>query len=176
MADDVPVEALHFEVDGLEDIQKKRTMEIQNPKSNNKAWPAYQQQESQAEREELEDELRQLRERFADMELADVRAAVELKQLLSRPLTNRDGSPDIEELFAEASRREVELRRIKADRERPGQDKKTILHEIKKIQIKLQGLEGPYTLVRKEETQRPGDKLQQLNERKSQPDDSGSVS
>lgn len=169
------VGTLSFEVDGFEDMWKPRTKELQSQKSSHKKLPFDQQQGLQAEREELEDDLRQLRKRFADMELADVRAATELKQLLSRPLTNRDGSPDIEELFAEANRRDIELRRIKAKRNRPGQDKKAILHEIEKIQTKLEDLGGPYALVRKD-TRRMGEKLEQSYERQSQPDYSCSVS
>lgn len=60
------------------------------------------------------------------MELEDVRATEELDQLLSRPWAQRDGSPDIEELFAEGDNRDTELHCIAANRDRAG-EYKTIL-------------------------------------------------
>lgn len=165
-----------FEADDLEDICRKRSEEYQNLKASYETWCVDQQQKLQAETEELGDELRQLKKRFTDMELAYARATEELEQLLSRPWAQRDGSPDIEELFAEGDRRNAELRRIAAIRDSPGEDKKAILREIEKIQNKLEGLPAAYDLIRKKETRGLREKLEQLWQRQSQPDFSATVS
>lgn len=167
---------LPFEADDLEDMCQRRSEEYQSLKASYETWCVDQQQKLQAETKELEDELRQLKKRSTDMELAHMRATEELEQLLSRPWAQRDGSPDIEELFAEGDRRNTELRRIAAIRDRPGEDKKTNLREIEKVQNRLEGLPAAYDLIRKEETRGLKDKLEQLWQRKSQPDFLATVS
>lgn len=148
--------------DKLEDMCKKRSEEYQGIKANYEALRVDQQQKQQTEREELEDKLRQLKKDLSDVEQEDLRASEELEQLLSRPKVHRDGSADIEELIAEADRWHSDLRRIRADRDRLGENKETILRDIEKIQNKLEGLPAAYAQFHKEETRRLGEQLEEL--------------
>lgn len=104
------------------------------------------------------------------MGLDNSRATEELGQLLSRPWMQRDGSPDIDELFAEADRWNSDLRRIRADRDRPGEKKEAILRDIEKTRNKLEGLPAAYALIRKEETRRLKEQLKDLWHRHNQQD------
>lgn len=157
-----------FEAGKLEDMCKKRSEEYQGIKANYEAWCVDQQQNLQTEREELEDELRQLKKNLSDVEQGDSRASEELGKLLSRPWMHREDSPDIEELFAEADRWNSDLRRIRADRDRPSVNKQAIVRDIEKIQNKLEGLPAKYALIRKEETQRLKEQLEDLWRRQNQ--------
>lgn len=148
--------------DKLEDMCMKRSEQYQRIKANHEAWCVDRQQKQQMEREELEDELRQLKKRLSDVEQEDLRASEELGRLLSRPRMHRDGSPDIEELFAETDKWYSDLRRIRAERDRLGENKEAIVREIEKIQSKLEGLPAAYGLIHKEETRRLGEQLEDL--------------
>ncbi|KAL2275894.1 hypothetical protein FJTKL_01449 [Diaporthe vaccinii] len=148
--------------DKLEDMCMKRSEQYQRIKANHEAWCVDRQQKQQMEGEELEDELRQLKKRLSDVEQEDLRASEELGRLLSRPRMHRDGSPDIEELFAEADKWHSDLRRIRADRDRLGENKEAIVREIEKIQSKLESLPAAYGLIHKEETRRLGEQLEDL--------------
>ncbi|KAG6363519.1 hypothetical protein INS49_008620 [Diaporthe citri] len=159
-----------FGADKLEDMCKKRSEEYQRIKANHEAWCVDQQQKQQMETEELEDELRQLKKHLSDVELEDSRATEKLGQLLSRPWMHREGSPDIEALFAEADRWNSDLCRIRADRDRPGEKKDAIVRDIEKVQNKLEGLPAAYALIRKEETRRLREQLEDLWHRQNQPD------
>ncbi|KAK7741356.1 hypothetical protein SLS63_000909 [Diaporthe eres] len=151
-----------FGADKLEDMCKKTSEDYQGIKANYEAWCVDQKQKQQTEREELEDGLRQLKNHLSDVEQEDLRASEELRKLLSRPRMHRDGSPDVGELFAEADKWHSDLRRIRADRDRLGENKEAIVREIEKIQNKLGGLPAAYALVHKEETRRLGDQLEDL--------------
>lgn len=165
-----------FRADKLEDMCEKRSEEYRIIKANYETWCVDQQQKLQTETEELENELRQLKENLSDLELGDLRATEELNQLLSRPWMHRDDSPDIEELFAEADRFNSELRRIRANRNRPDEHNQAILSNIEKLQNKLEGLPEAYALTRKEETRRLREQLEGLWQPSSQPDSSIPVS
>lgn len=154
----------------LEDMCEKRSEEYQRIKANYEAWYADQQRKLQMETAELEDELVQLKKHLSDVELDNSRATEELGQLLSRPWMQRDGSPDIDELFAEADRWNSDLRCIRADRDRPGEKKEAILRDIEKTQNKLGGLPAAYALIRKEETRRLKEQLRDLWHRHNQQD------
>lgn len=162
--------------DELEDVCKKRSEEHQSIKANYEKWCADQQQKLQTETGKLEGELRQLKKSLADVELEDARAAEELGRLLSRPWMQQEGSPDIDDLFAEADRWNTELRRIRATRDRPGENKTAIQREIEKVQNKLEGLPAQYTLRRIRETLRVREQLEDLWQRQSQPGASTTVS
>lgn len=165
-----------FTADELEDMCKKRSEGYQSIKANYEAWRGNQQQKLQVETRELENELRQLKNDLADMELEDLRACEEFGELLSRPWTPGDDSSGIEEIFAEADRWNTELCRIKANRDRPVEDEKTVLLNIEKIQDKLEGLPAAYALIQEEETRRLREQLEGLWQRKSQPESSTTVS
>lgn len=165
-----------FTTDELEDMCKKRSGEYRNIKTNYETWCVDQQRELQAETEELENELRQLKKNLSDLEPKEVRATKELSQLLSRPGMHRDGSPDIEELFAEADRFDWDFSRIRANRDRPEEHKQAILGDIEKLQNKLEGLPAAYALTRKEETRRLRKELEDLWQPSSQSDVSTTVS
>lgn len=151
-----------FGADKLEDMCKKTSEDYQGIKANYEAWCVDQKQKQQTEREELEDGLRQLKNHLSDVEQEDLRASEELRKLLGRPRMHRDGSPDVGELFAEADKWHSDLRRIRADRDRLGENKEAIVRDIEKIQNKLGGLPAAYALVHKEETRRLGDQLEDL--------------
>lgn len=165
-----------FRADKLEDMCEKRSEEYQSIRANYEAWCVSQHQRLQTETEELEDELIRLKKHLSDADLEDSKATEELKQHLSRPPMHRDGSPDIEELFAKGDKWHSELRRIRADCNRPRDDKNAILRDIEKVQNKLEGLPLAYALLQKEETRRTREQLEGLWQQQSQSDSLTTVS
>lgn len=165
-----------FGADELEDMCKKGSEEYQTIKAKYQPWRVDQQQKMQIETQELEGELGRLKKCLTDAELKEERATQELTQLLSRPWLQRDGTPDIDELLDKADRRNMELRRLREKRDRAGGDKKTILRQIETIQNKLQGLPQAYAVIKKDETRRLREQLEDLWQRSSQPDSFTNVS
>lgn len=164
-----------FRANEMEDMCKKRSEEYKRIKASWEAWCLDQQLKRDTEEEKLEKELGQLRAALDDVEQEDSRATEELGQLLSRPLMHRDDSPDIEELFAETDRWHSDLRRIRANRDHPGENKKTIMSNIDEIQNKLKDLTAAYDSVWKEEARRVRKQLAELWQPQSQPDSSTAV-
>lgn len=165
-----------FRANEIEDMCKKRSEEYKCIKASWEAWCLDQQRKRDTEEEKLGKELDQLRVALDDAEREDSRATEELGQLLSRPLMHRDDSPDIEELFAETDRWHSDLRRIRANRDHPEENKKTIMSNIEEIQNKLKGLPAAYDLVWKEEARRVRKQLAEIWQPTSQPDSSTTVS
>lgn len=165
-----------FRANGIEDMCKKRSEEYHHIKASWEAWCVDQQLKRDTDEEKLEKELEHLRAALDDAEQEDSRATEELGQLLSRPLMHRDDSPDIEELFAETDRWHSDLRRIRANRDHPGQNKQTIMSNIEEIQNKIKGLPAAYDSVWKEEARRVRKQLAELWQPQSQPDSSTTVS
>lgn len=159
-----------FGADELEDMCKKGSEEYQTIKAKYQQSCVDQQQKMQVETEELEGELGRLKKCLTDAELEEERATEELRQLLSRPWLQRDGTPDIDELLDKADRRNMELRRLRENRDRAGVEKKTTLRQIETIQNKLQGLPQAYAVIKKEETRRLREQLEDLWQRSSRPD------
>lgn len=165
-----------FRANGIEDMCKKRSEEYHHIKASWEAWCVDQQLKRDTDEEKLEKELEHLRAALDDAEQEDSRATEELGQLLSRPLMHRDDSPDIEELFAETDRWHSDLRRIRANRDHPGQNKQTIMSNIEEIQNKIRGLPAAYDSVWKEEARRVRKQLAEIWQPQSQPDSSTTVS
>lgn len=165
-----------FRANEIEDICKKRGQEYQHIKASWEAWCVDQKLKRDPEEKRLEKELEQLRATLDDTQQEDSRANKELGQLLSRPLMHRDDSPDIEELFAETDKWHSDLRRIRASRDHPGENKQTIMSNIEEIQNKLKGLTAAYDSVWKQEARRVRKQLAELWQPQSQADSSTIVS